>query len=93
MPWRAVAGFFNGLVHDDFEVDLEVVWSLGDPSRRLSIPAREGSLACQPLADSARVASHRKVVVGVLADLEGHSVRLGFDLGYSPVVRWMWTPA
>ena len=92
MPWRTVAGFFNRHVHDDVEVDLEVVWSLGDPSHRLSITAREGSLACQPLADGACVASRHTVVVGVLADLEGHSVGIGFDLGYSPVVRWMWIP-
>lgn len=49
-------------------------------------------LPANPLADGARVASRHRVVVGVLADLESHSVGVGFDLGYTPVVRWMWIP-
>ena len=55
-------------------------------------PSQPEKAACQPLADGACVASRHTVVVGVLADLEGHSVGIGFDLGYSPVVRWMWIP-
>ena len=30
MPCRAIAGFRNVLVHDYFEIDLEVVWSVKD---------------------------------------------------------------
>ena len=28
IPWRAIAGFRNVLVHDYFEIDLEAVWSV-----------------------------------------------------------------
>ena len=28
IPWRAIAGFRNVLVHDYFEIDLDAVWSV-----------------------------------------------------------------